>query len=409
MTAAAAIRRHSLGWLVAANMVGVWLAALLLWPGLSELTGPLTYGRWIPVHLNWQLYGWCALPLAGALLHYYLPTDAGGRATARTGLALWSVGLAWGGVTWLAGVSSGKLFLEWSGSARLAWPLALFAVWLLLALRVWPRWREFPGWALGLLAALLVVPFALWWASDPRVYPSVDPDTGGATGASLLGSTLGLLAVFGLLPWLLRLPLAEGRRRFFQRKRLYGFYVAFSVVLDVALKRGNVTHHNVGHIIGLASLVAWIPLVWRYARAFAWPAAARPWLAVAFTWWLVLVFTGFLVFLPVVADRLKFTNGLVAHAHLAMAGLVTSLHVAILAALGGWRPRRWSAWAWQLGCVIHVAALAWLGWREGVEPALLYVRGGLADWCYGLRLAAGAVMLAASIDWLCSAWRHDEE
>ena len=35
MTAAAAIRRHSLGWLVAANMVGVWLAALLLWPGLT--------------------------------------------------------------------------------------------------------------------------------------------------------------------------------------------------------------------------------------------------------------------------------------------------------------------------------------------------------------------------------------
>src|SRR4051812_34831779 len=135
MTAAAAIRRHALGWLVAANAVGVWLAALLLWPELNEWTSPLTYGRWMPLHLNWQLYGWCALPLVGALLHYYLPDDAVGRATTRVGLMLWSAGLAWSGVTWLAGVSSGKLFLEWAGSARVAWPLALLAVWSLLAIQ----------------------------------------------------------------------------------------------------------------------------------------------------------------------------------------------------------------------------------------------------------------------------------
>jgi cytochrome c oxidase cbb3-type subunit 1 len=36
MTMAATIRRYALGWLVAANLIGVWLAALLLWPQLND-------------------------------------------------------------------------------------------------------------------------------------------------------------------------------------------------------------------------------------------------------------------------------------------------------------------------------------------------------------------------------------
>src|SRR3954462_8103478 len=59
------VAAHSLAWLVAANMVGVLLAAMVLWPGINEWIAPLTYGRWIPLHLDWQLYGWCALPLVG--------------------------------------------------------------------------------------------------------------------------------------------------------------------------------------------------------------------------------------------------------------------------------------------------------------------------------------------------------
>jgi len=395
---------------VAGNAVGFWLAALLLWPELNDRVAPFTYGRWVPLHLDWQLYGWCALPLAAVLLHYYLPADVRGRFTGRLALAVWSAGLALGGVTWLAGQSSGKLFLEWSGPARIAWPLAMFVVWLLLAFRVWPRRREFPWWAHGLLAGLAVVPFVLWWAADPRVYPAVDPNTGGATGASLLGSTLGLVAIFGLLPFLLRRP-ATGATDRRGRLQLYALYLVVSLGINAVIKRGNVTHHDGGHIFGLASLVLWVPLVWRYARAFVWPVAARPWLAAAFVWWLVLVVTGFISFLPEMGDRFKFTNGLVAHAHLAMAGLVTSLHVALLATLGhGWRAgRRWSFWTWQVACAVHIGALFWLGWREADEPALLYVRGGVADWCYGLRLAAGGAMFVAALDWLAAAWRHDQE
>ena len=129
------VRRHALGWLVAANAVGALLAAELIWPRFGQLLGPLTYGRWMPLHLDWQLYGWCALPLVGALLAGFLKSDSQ-RALghARLALAGWSLALALGGLAWLSGTSSGKLFLEWGGWARPLLPLALIALWLVLAI-----------------------------------------------------------------------------------------------------------------------------------------------------------------------------------------------------------------------------------------------------------------------------------
>src|SRR5947208_373392 len=58
----AATAWHSLLWLVLANCVGVLLAAMLLFPGINALLGEWTYGRWMAVHMNLQLYGWCSLP-----------------------------------------------------------------------------------------------------------------------------------------------------------------------------------------------------------------------------------------------------------------------------------------------------------------------------------------------------------
>ena len=54
---------HSLLWLVIANSVGVLIAILLLFPGLNKFLGEWTYGRWVMVHMNLELYGWTALPL----------------------------------------------------------------------------------------------------------------------------------------------------------------------------------------------------------------------------------------------------------------------------------------------------------------------------------------------------------
>ena len=58
---------HSLVWLVLANFIGVLLSILLLFPTLNRLLGEWTYGRWIMVHINLELYGWASLPLAGFL------------------------------------------------------------------------------------------------------------------------------------------------------------------------------------------------------------------------------------------------------------------------------------------------------------------------------------------------------
>jgi len=47
----------SFGWLTAANLIGFLLSLLLLFPGLGNLLGPVTYGRLMPLHMEWHLYG----------------------------------------------------------------------------------------------------------------------------------------------------------------------------------------------------------------------------------------------------------------------------------------------------------------------------------------------------------------
>ena len=415
------VRHHALGWLVAANTVGLWLAALLLWPDLNDLTAPFTYGRWVPLHLDWQLYGWCALPLIGALFRFYFSDSPAATRAGRLGLWAWTLALAYAGATWLAGGASGKLFINFAGSVRVVWSLALFVLWAVIAwhwLRVGrARWarrsvigpsgdgpsKNEPILGGALLLLLFAVPFLLYWASDPAVYPAVNPDSGGPTGSSLLGSTLVVVALFGVLPRLLRLKKIGSDRYFWPA-------LILSAAFYAGMKHTHVSHHDFDQLAGMGLLLAWIPAMVVYARTYRWANNTRRWLAAAFGWWLGLVVTGFLFFLPGWSEHLKFTSALVAHTHLAMAGLVTSLHVAILLNLPGrWVPGVWSFWLWQAGCVMHIGVLSWLGWHEGAEPTLLYVRGGLVDWCYGLRFVAGVVMWLASIHWLWAAWKQEQE
>ncbi|HUD75374.1 MAG TPA: hypothetical protein VMQ76_09905, partial [Terracidiphilus sp.] len=49
---------HALFWLVFANAIGLLIAILLIFPALNRLLGEWTYGRWIMVHMNLELYGW---------------------------------------------------------------------------------------------------------------------------------------------------------------------------------------------------------------------------------------------------------------------------------------------------------------------------------------------------------------
>jgi cytochrome c oxidase cbb3-type subunit 1 len=328
----------------------------------------------------------------------------------RIALGAWSLALAAGGVAWLGGVTSGKLFLDWHGWARGLLSVAMVVLWTVCAAHAWWRrgaagQRGADALRGGLLAGLLFVPGLLYWSAGRDVYPSVNPDSGGATGASLLGSTLGIVTVFGLLPVMLRV---RAECHLLGDTRAWGtrwFWVALAGSWGVfaAIDRGHASHHAWAQVAGLGLLVAWVPLAWGYFRRFAWEASARPWLRAAFAWWLLLVVTGWLTFLPGFSERLKFTNGLVAHAHLAMAGLVTAVNVVILRQLAPQAEPRGNFFLWQGACAVHVAALLALGWFERDYAGEFFRSGAWTQGVYAVRLAAGAGMLAASVRWWRSA------
>src|ERR1039458_10504892 len=62
---------HGLLWLVTANAIGVLIAILLLLPNLNRFLGEWTYGRWVMVHMNLELYGWTAIPMVAFLFRAY--------------------------------------------------------------------------------------------------------------------------------------------------------------------------------------------------------------------------------------------------------------------------------------------------------------------------------------------------
>jgi cytochrome c oxidase cbb3-type subunit I len=399
---------HSLFWLVFANAIGVLIAALLLLPGLNQLFGEWSYGRWMPVHLNLQLYGWCSLPLVAFLFKVYAADREPAAQWCRPMLWVWSSALTVGSLSWITGHSSGKLFLDWTGYSRVLFPLALVALWAVLAfslLRSWNTQRTVTVRVTKLigLALLLVVPVALYVASSPNLYPPINPDTGGPTGASQLESTLIIIAILLLLPFGMthRQP---GRN---WRTRLAWGVVAAELLLCLALGRGDVSHHRPVQYISLGSLLVWLPLMPAYYSAFEWHPATRRWRIAFLCWWSVLIPTGWCLFLPGILDHFKFTDGLVGHSLLAMAGFVTSLLIFVMIQLlgeGGWIfNTTWSFYVWQCCVLAYVLLMFTAGWREGNDPAFSMVPSMERNIIYLLRFVLGVLMFAASADWLIDA------
>lgn len=404
---ARSVARHSLGWLVAANGVGVWLGAALLWPALGDALAPLTYGRWVPLHLDWQLYGWTALPTVGVLLAWFAADGAGGKKSARLALAAWSLALALGGVSWLAGGVSGKLFLDWSGLARPLLPAAMLVLWGVLAhqaLRRWAAWSKRARLArAGLLALLLPVPPLLYWSMARDVYPAVNPDSGGATGAALLGSTLGIVTVFLLVPFLLQRPRQNAVIRHFAVWAAWGASWLVYAVVD----HGHTSHYAVAQVVALGLLLVWVPLLGIFWFDFDWPAEARPWVWAALTWWALLVASGWVTFLPGISEQLKFTHGLVGHAHLAMAGVVTSVNGMMLVTLTRRATPRGVFLRWHLGCALYVATMLGLGAGEVERAGELFRSEDWTQALFGARLFGGLLMLDASGRWLHQHLHHE--
>jgi cytochrome c oxidase cbb3-type subunit 1 len=401
---------HSLFWLVIANAVGVLISILLLFPALNRLLGEWTYGRWIMVHLNLELYGWMSLPMAGFLFKVY-GADRGPLAQwCRPVLWVWSAALAVGACSWLSGHSSGKLFLDWSGYARVLFPLAMIVLWFLLAVSVAHQWRIAIRGTLAAkiakllgLALLLAVPFAIYFASSPNLYPAINPDTGGPTGASQLESSLIIVAILLMLPFGLT-----------QRKAGHVRFIAIAWAIMVAefllcfaLGRADISHHRPAQFLSLASLLVWVPLTPAYYAAFEWHANTRRWRIALLAWWSALVLTGWALFLPGILDHFKFTDGLVGHSLLAMAGFTSSLLIFVLVQLlgkDGWIFNQTrSFYGWNIAVLGYVVLMSVAGWREGFDPTFTIVPGAARTTIYILRLVVGLVMLASSLDWLIDA------
>jgi cytochrome c oxidase cbb3-type subunit 1 len=398
---------HSLYWLVFANAIGVLLSILLLFPALNRLLGEWTYGRWIMVHMNLELYGWTSLPMAGFLFKVYGVPQGPLAQWSRPVLWVWSAALAVGAYSWLTGHSSGKLFLDWSGYARIFFPLAMIALWLLLAVAFIREWKIASIAArsaklLGLVL-LLVVPIVMYIASSPGYYPAINPDTGGPTGASQLESSLIIVAILLMLPFGLT-----------RRKAGHSSVIAIAwaimvaeFILCFALGRADIGHHHPAQFLSLGSLLLWIPLTPAYYAAFAWRANTRRWRIAFLCWWSALVLTGWIFFLPGILDHFKFTDGLVGHSLLAMAGFTSSLLIFVLVQLlgeGGWIfNRSRSFYGWNIAVLAYVALMTAAGWREGFDPTFTIVPGAARNALYILRLAVGVVMLASSVDWLIDA------
>jgi len=401
---------HSLLWLVLANSIGVLLSILLLLPALNQLLGEWTYGRWIMVHLNLELYGWLSLPMCGFLFRVY-GADRGPMAQwCRPVLCVWSTALGVGAYSWLSGHSSGKLFLDWSGYARILFPLAMLALWLLLAVAFVRQWKIAGNATLAARSAkllglvlLLFVPVSIYLASGPNYYPAINPDTGGPTGASQLESSLMIVAI------LLLLPIGIARRKIaqFSTIKIAWAVMVLELCLCLALGRSDSSHHRPAQYLSLGSLLIWIPLTPAYFAAFEWNANTRRWRIAVLCWWSALVLTGWIFFLPGVLDHFKFTDGLVGHSLLAMAGFVSSLLIFVLVQLlgeAGWIFNRTrSFYGWNIGVLAYVLLMTVAGWREGFDPAFTIVPGIARNTIYLLRIIVGLVLLASSLDWLIDA------
>jgi cytochrome c oxidase cbb3-type subunit I len=403
---------HGLFWLVLSNAIGVMLAALLLLPQFHSLLGEWSYGRWMRVHMNLQLYGWSSLPLVAFLFKGYGADRGAAARWCRPMLWVWSCAMAVGSWSWINGQSSGKLFLDWTGFSRVLFPLALMALWGVLAFALAHDWNATSKSVTARitklmgLALLLVIPALLYVASSPTLYPPINPDTGGPTGASQLESTLVIIAILLLLPF----GLTERKAG-----RSWQITVAWSVfaaelLLCLGLGHGDVSHHRPVQYISLGSLLVWLPLTPTYYSVFAWHPNTRRWRIAFLCWWSVLIPTGWCLFLPGVLDHFKFTDGLVGHSLLAMAGFVTSLLIFVMAQLlgeAGWIFNgTWAFYTWQGSVVVYVALMFFAGWHEGSNPALTMVPGTERAVIYFLRLVVGILMLAASADWLIDGSRH---
>jgi len=226
---------------------------------LERWVSPFTYGRWMPLHTDWHLYGWCSLPIAGLFVRWLPPPDHRHANVARGCVALWSLALLAAGMSWIDGYASGKLFLTSTGIFRFGLPTALVLLWACLAAHLWHarhslRPRVCGPWSLA-LGSCRCSRLTRVGGQHSRL-SFRHPDSGGATGASLLGSTL----VVSLSSACCRGIENKASSRTTTEGLVRGLPAFFHGVFGV-IDHGHVSHHQIAAIVGLATLLGWVPLL----------------------------------------------------------------------------------------------------------------------------------------------------
>lgn len=389
--------RHALGWLVSGNTIGMALSVLLLRPQWHP--GNWSYGHWVPLHLNAQLYGWTALPLVGWLMSMYETGRSKARPWAPAAIWAWTAALALSSFRWLEGETSGKIFLDWRNASLWSFLTALIILWSVLAVswmdrrHSWSKARRFSS--LAGLAILALVPLAMVAAASPETYPPVDRTTGGPTGSSLLGSTLLVIGLMLLLP---RVTSLEEKNR--SQRGIWLFFGASWVAFGITEAAGG-THFDSWQLGAMLLLVPWVWLIPRAWKRFSWPRDSQPWRLSMLFWWAVLVLSGVTMYTPGTLDHIKFTQALVAHSHLAMAGFTTSFCALLIGLVTGKSVGGpVSISLWSLSVAVMIAVLAVMGWREGSSTEWMIVHAPWREGGLTIRAICGGVMLGTSISWL---------
>ena len=178
-------------------------------------------------------------------------------------------------------------------------------------------------------------------------------------------------------------------------------------MLCAALGRADISHHLPTQYLSLGSLLVWLPITPAYYAAFNWHSNTRRWRLAFLWWWAALIVTGWIFFLPGVLDHFKFTDGLVGHSFIAMAGFTSSLIIFVMVQMlgeGGWIfNRARSFYLWNGSVIAYILLMTIAGWREGFDPSFTIVPGIFRNLLYVLRLLSGIFMLVASLDWFVDA------
>ena len=207
---------------------------------------------------------------------------------------------------------------------------------------------------------------------------------------------------------LLLVPMGLFKRKERSDCRWLGWLWMVEFMIFCLLEWSGGTHHDRWQIYGLAGLAPWmglIPYAWSH---YDWPASTKSWRVWIYLWWAVLIVSGWIDYLPGVLDRIKFTNGLVAHGHLAMAGFMSALGMILLGCVSDAASRlQGGVKTWNVAVAGYVITMAACGWLEAGGTAWM---SECPAWRSGLllaRLAFGVVMLAVSLMWWwqASGWR----